>query len=101
MDFVVDEHGADFVAAIAYRLQELGCGDVDAAFALDGLDDYAACGGRDEGGEGGGVVVGSVSEAGDHGPEWGLVFGIGRRGEAAHCAAVETLVEGDDFVLGA
>ena len=42
LDFVVDEDGADFGAAGSERLQEGGRGYVDAAFALDGLDDYAA-----------------------------------------------------------
>ena len=42
LDFVVDEDGADFVAAGSEGLEERGCCDVDAAFALDGLDYYAA-----------------------------------------------------------
>ena len=42
LDFVVDEDGADFIAAVAEVLEEGGGCDVDAAFALDGLDDYTA-----------------------------------------------------------
>ena len=38
LDFIVDEHGADFVTAVSERLQELQRAFVDAAFALDRLD---------------------------------------------------------------
>lgn len=99
LDLIVDEHGADLVAAVAKGLQEGLGGDVDAAFALDGLDEDTACLGGDEVRDGGFVVEGPVAEAGEHGGEGFLVFGIGRRGEGAHCAAVEGVVEGDDFVL--
>jgi len=74
-------------------------GDVDAAFALDGLDDDTACLGGDEVRDGGFVVKGPVAEAGEHGREGFLVFGIRGRGEGAHCSAVEGVVEGYDFVL--
>ena len=101
LDFVVDEDGADVVAAAAERGQERGRGDVDAAFALDGLDDDAAGALRDELLEAGFVVEGAVDETRDHGAEGFLVFRVRRRGQTAHGAAVEGAVEADDFVLRA
>lgn len=76
MDFIVDEDGADFVAAGAKRLEERGGGDVDAAFALDGFDDNAAGFFGDEFVDGGFVVVGRVFESWYHGRERLLVFWI-------------------------
>ena len=101
MDFVVDEDGAYFVAAGSERLEELGRGHVDAAFALDRLDDDAAGSFRHEVFYAGDVVVGAVDKTGDHGAEWFLVLWVRGRGQAAHCSAVEGVVEADDFVLGA
>ncbi len=101
LDFVVDEDGADLVAAVPERLEERRRRDVDAAFALDGLDDDAAGALRDQGVDAGFVVVGAVEEAGDHGAEGFLVFGVRGRGQAAHCAPVEGVVEADDLVLRA
>ena len=97
---VVDEDGTDVVAAVAECLEKFRCGDVDAAFALDRLDDYAAGVFCDEGSEVGCIVEGSVFEAGKHGGERFLIFGIRCCGEGAHSAAVEGAVEADDFVFG-
>ena len=99
LDLVVDEHGADFVAAVPQGLEEGGRGHVDPAFALDGLDDHPAGFFGDEVPEAGFVVVGAVDEAGDHGAEGFLVFGVRRRGQAAHGPPVEGIVEADDLVL--
>lgn len=80
MDFIVDEDGADVVAAGSESLEKGGGGDVDAAFALDGLDDDAAGFFGDGFVDGGFVVVGPVIESGNHGRERFLVFWIGGRG---------------------
>ena len=80
LDFVVDEDGADVVAAGAEGAEERRRRYVDAAFALDGLDDDAAGFGGDEVAKAGLVVVGAVDEAGDHGAEGGLVFRVRGRG---------------------
>ena len=77
LDFVVDEDGADVVAAGSEGLEEGGRCDVDAAFALDGLDDHAAGFGGYEVFDAGFVVVGAVFEAGEHGAEGFLVFWVG------------------------
>ena len=101
LDFVVDEDGADFVAAGSERLEEYGVGDVDAAFALDGFDYDAAGFFGDKVGDRGAVVVGAVFESGNHRSERFLIFWVRGRAQAAHCAAVEGIVEADDFVFGA
>ena len=67
---------------------------------MNRLDDDTAGFFRDEFRDAGFGVVGAVDEAGDHGAEGFLVFGVRRRGQAAHCSPVEGIVEADDFVLG-
>lgn len=101
LDLVEDENRADTGAVLAEGGEEFGRGDVDAAFALDGLDENAAGLLGDEGFEGGRIVEDGVFEAGKHGGEGRLVFGVGGRGQGAHCSAVEGVVEGEDFVFGA
>lgn len=89
MDFVVDENGADFVTAGTKRLEELRRGDVDAALTLDGLDKDTACSFRNEIIDSSDIVVDSVSKAGDHRGKRFLVFRVRRRGQGAHCPAME------------
>ena len=99
LDLVMYEDCACFCAAGAEGAEEGGGGDVDAAFALNGLDEDAAGGGGDEG-EGGGVVVGGGMETGEEGGEGRGVFGVRGRGEGAEGAAVEGVVEGEDVMFG-
>ena len=66
LDFVVDEDGADFRAAVSEVLEELGGGDVDATFSLNRLDYDAAGIFGDEVVDAGFVIVGPVSEAWQH-----------------------------------
>lgn len=76
LDFIEDEDGADFVAACTKGAEEFGCRGVHTAFTLDRLDDDTAGFLGYEGLELGDVVVCAVLEAGDHGRERGLVFGV-------------------------
>ena len=77
LNLVVDEDRADIVAAVAERGEESGGGGVDAAFALDGLDDDARGGFCDVRGQlVGGGVEGDGVEAGEERGERGLVFGV-------------------------
>lgn len=76
LDFIVDENGVHFVAAGSEGLQEGGRGDVDAAFALNGLDDNTASLFCHELFDRGFVIVGAVFEAGDHGAEGFLILRI-------------------------
>lgn len=99
LDFVEDEQSGVAVAVIAEGVEEFRGGDVDAAFALDGLDDHAAGLRGDEAGEGFDVVEMAVLEAGEHGAEGSLVFFVGSGGEGAVGAAVKTVVEGENFTL--
>jgi len=101
LDLIEDEHGADGVAALAEDEQELGRRDVDAALALDRLDDDTARLVRDQGLELRDVVVRAVLEPGDHGREGGLVFRVRGRGQSAHAATMKGVVEGDELVLRA
>ena len=87
------------MAAGAEGLEEGGRGDVDAAFALDGLHDDAAGVLRNQVMNPRFVVVVSVTEPGDHRLEWLLILGIRRCGQTTHRAAVETVVEAYDFVF--
>ncbi len=41
--FIEDKDRTHVVAAASEGLEECGRGDIDASFALDGLDYYAAC----------------------------------------------------------
>src|SRR6201999_2968946 len=43
LDLIVDEHWAERPAGAPGGGKEGRCGDVDAAFALDGLDEHAGC----------------------------------------------------------
>ena len=76
LDLVVYEDGTDLVAAVAERLEESRRGNVDATFALDRLDEDTAGFFRDKRFDRLNVVEISVSEAGDHGGERFLVFGV-------------------------
>lgn len=100
LDLVVDEDGADFIAAVTEALEELRRGDVDAAFALDGFDDDAAGFFGDELIYAVFVVVCAVLKARDHGCEGFLVFRVWCRGQASHSPAMEGTLEGDDFMFG-
>lgn len=99
LDLVVDEHGADLVAAAAQGVQELGRCEVDAAFALDGFDDYTAGLLGDEVVELLNVVEFAVFESRDYGRERRLVFRVGGCGQSAHGPSVEGIAEGDNLVL--
>lgn len=101
LDFVVDEHGAYFCAAVAEREQEFVIRHIDTSLALDGLDDDTARLVCDEQVDAVNIVVCCVFEAWEHGRERLLVFGIRCCAERAHCAAVEGALEADDLVFGA
>ena len=95
LDLIVDEHGADLVAAVAKRGEKSGRRGIDAAFALDGLDDHTrGILGDVRGQLIRGDTIGDGVEARQERGEGGLVFGIRCRRQGAHGAAVEGVVEG-------
>ncbi len=80
LDFVVDEDGAYFVAAVSEGLEEGGRGNVNTAFALDGFDYHAARLFCNQSFDSCFVIVGPVLEAGYHRRERFLVLRVwGRR----------------------
>ncbi len=99
-DFIEDEGEVVLIAEGANAGEEVGIGDVDAALALDGFDEYGAGLGIDGVLESGEVVVGDVGEAGDEGSESCLIVGGGGGGKGAEGSSVETFEEGDDFEWG-
>ena len=100
LNLVVDEYRADFIAAVAERGEESVGSGVDAAFALDGLDDHPCGIRRDVRGQLiGGGVEGDGVEAGEERGKGGLVFGIRGCGKGAEGAAVEGVGEREDLVF--
>ncbi len=100
LDLVGDEEGAGGVAELAGGLEELGGDGVDAALALDGLDEDGADVGSGAGAEFGAEVFDVVEadevDVGHDGREGGAVGKLLGGGDRAHGAAVEAVLEGKE-----
>ena len=100
MDFVADEETVSLRAEFSEVLHVFFRRDVDAAFALDGLEDhryglviYGLFHGSD-------VIIWNVGEAGNQGSEGSLVLFLGGGGKGAEGPAMERICGGDEFVFG-
>src|SRR4029077_20134040 len=76
LDLVEDEEGFVLVAELADGGEGVGWWGLDAAFALDGFEEHGADPVVEGGGEGVGVAVGDVAEAGGEGLEDLLLLGL-------------------------
>ena len=100
LNFIEDEEEALFVAPLAYPLQVIVGGDVDAAFALNGFQHDGGGAFRGGGHDGFHVVVVHMYVAGGKGLEGFLVVGLAGGCDGGEGTPVEG-VEGGDNLVGA
>lgn len=99
LNLIVDQHGSDLSASLSQGDEELLSTGHDTTLTLDRLDDNTASLLVHQVVDSGKIVVGAGLESRNHGRKGLLVLGVGSRGQASHCSAVEAILERDNLVL--